>query len=43
MNQQIINTLYMIVGMGIIGIVVSVGVIGFIKMWNQINKIKNTK
>ena len=43
MNQQIINTLYMIVGIGVIGIVVSVGVIGFIKMWNQINKIKNTK
>ena len=36
--QTIINTLYMIVGIGIIGIVVSVGVIGFIKMWNQINQ-----
>ena len=43
MNQQIINTLYMIVGIGIIGIVVSVGVIGGIKMWKQINKIKDTK
>ena len=31
----------MIVGIGIIGIVVSVGVIGGIKMWKQINKIKN--
>jgi hypothetical protein len=37
MNQQIINTLYKV-----IGIVVSVGVIGFIKMWNEINK-PNTK
>ena len=43
MNQQIIDTLYKILGIGIIGIVVSVGVIGGIKMWNQINKIKNTK
>ena len=41
MNQQIINTLYMIVWIGIIGIVVSVGVIGFIKMWNQIRNIKD--
>jgi hypothetical protein len=41
MNQQIINTLYMIVGIGIIGIVVSVGVIGFIKMWNEIRDIKD--
>ena len=41
MNQQIINTLYMIVGIGIIGIVVSVGVIGGIKMWNQIRNIKD--
>jgi hypothetical protein len=42
MNQQIINTLYKVIGIGLIGIVVSVGVIGFIKMWNEINK-PNTK
>jgi hypothetical protein len=42
MNQQIINTLYKVIGIGLIGIVVSVGVIGFIKMWNEIHK-PNTK
>jgi hypothetical protein len=41
MNQQIINTLYKVIGIGIIGIVVSVGVIGFIKMWNEIRNIKD--
>jgi|LauGreDrversion4_2_1035121.scaffolds.fasta_scaffold529302_3 hypothetical protein len=35
MNQQIIDTLYKIVGIGLIGVVISVGVIGFIKMWKQ--------
>jgi hypothetical protein len=41
MNQQIINTLYKVIGIGIIGIVVSVGVIGFIKVWRDINKLKD--
>ena len=43
MNQQIIDTLYKILGIGLIGVVIVVGVIGGIKMWKQINKIKNTK
>jgi hypothetical protein len=41
MNQQIINTLYKVIGIGILGIVVSVGVIGFIKVWRDINKLKD--
>ena len=35
MNQYIIDTLYKVIGIGIIGIVVSVGVIGFVKIWKQ--------
>ena len=35
MNQQIIDTLYKILGIGLIGVVIVVGVIGFVKIWKQ--------
>jgi hypothetical protein len=39
--KGIIDTMYMIVGMGIILLTISVGMIGIIKVWRQINKIKD--
>ena len=41
--QTITNIAYMIVGMGIILLTISVGLIGFIKVWREINKIKDTE
>ena len=41
--QTIINTLYMIIGIGLMILTISVGLIGFIKVWRQINKIKDTE
>jgi hypothetical protein len=41
--QTIINIAYMIVGIGLMGMVVLVGMIGIIKVWRQINKIKDTE
>jgi hypothetical protein len=41
--KGIIDTLYAIVGMGIILLTISVGMIGIIKVWREINKIKDTE
>jgi hypothetical protein len=41
--QTIINIAYMIVGIGLMGMVVLVGIIGCIKVLRQINKIKDTE
>ena len=41
--QTIINIAYMIVGIGLMILTISVGLIGFIKVWRQINKIKDTE
>ncbi len=41
--KVIIDTMYMIGGMGIILLTISVGMIGIIKVWRQINKIKDTE
>ena len=41
--QTIINTLYMIVGIGLMILTISVGLIGFIKVWREINKLKDTE
>jgi hypothetical protein len=41
--KGIIDTIYAIVGMGIILLTISVGMIGIIKVWRQINKIKDTE
>ena len=41
MNQYIINTLYKIVGIGLMSIVVLVGIIGIVKVLKQINKQKD--
>ena len=41
--KGIIDTIYAIVGMGIILLTISVGLIGIIKVWRQINKIKDTE
>ena len=38
MNQQIINTLYKVLGIGIMICTIGVGVIGFVKMWKQTNQ-----
>ena len=43
MNQHIIDTMYKIVGIGIIGIVILVGIVGSIKMYKDINKIKDNQ
>jgi len=39
--KGIIDTIYAIVGMGIILLTISVGLIGIIKVWREINKIKD--
>lgn len=41
--KGIIDTIYTIVGMGIILLTISVGLIGIIKVWRQINRIKDTE
>ena len=41
--QTIINIGYMIIGIGLMILTISVGLIGFIKVWREINKIKDTK
>ena len=41
--QTITNIAYMIIGIGLMGMVVLVGMIGIIKVWRQINKIKDTE
>lgn len=43
MNQHIIDTMYKIVGIGLIGIVIGVGIVGSIKMYKDINKIKDNQ
>jgi hypothetical protein len=39
--NTITNTLYMIVGIGIMVLTISVGLIGFIKVWREISKMKD--
>ena len=39
----ITNIAYMIIGIGLMILTISVGLIGFIKVWRQINKIKDTE
>jgi len=41
--KALIDTIYAIVGMGIILLTISVGLIGIIKVWREINKIKDTE
>jgi len=41
--QTITNIAYMIIGIGLMILTISVGLIGFIKVWRQINKIKDTE
>jgi hypothetical protein len=41
--KGIIDTMYMIGGMGIILLTISVGMIGIIKVWREINKLKDTE
>ena len=41
--QTIINIAYMIVGIGLMILTISVGLIGFIKVWRDINKLKDTE
>lgn len=41
--RALIDILYMIVGIGLMGIVILVGIIGGIKLLQQINKIKDTE
>jgi hypothetical protein len=41
MNQQIIDTAYVVLGIGIIGIVVLIGIVGIVKILRETNKIKD--
>ena len=41
--ETIINIVYMIIGIGLMILTISVGLIGIIKVWRQINKIKDTE
>ena len=41
--RALIDIGYMIVGIGLMGIVILVGIIGGIKLLQQINKIKDTE
>ena len=41
--ETIINIGYMIIGIGLMILTISVGLIGFIKLWREINKIGDTK
>ena len=41
--QTIINIGYMIIGIGLMILTISGGLIGFIKVWREINKIGDTK
>lgn len=41
--NTITNTLYIIVGIGIMVLTISVGLIGFIKVWRDISKMKDTE
>ena len=41
--KALIDIGYMIVGIGLMGIVILVGIIGAVKLLQQINKIKDTK
>jgi hypothetical protein len=41
--KVIIDTAYMVIGVFIMLGTIGIGVIGFIKVWREINKIKDTK
>ena len=41
--ETIINIGYMIIGIGLMILTISVGLIGFIKVWRDINKTKDTE
>ena len=41
--QTLINIGYMIIGIGLMILTISVGLIGFIKVWRDINKLKDTE
>ena len=41
--KALIGIGYMIVGIGLMILTISVGLIGFIKVWREINKLKDTE
>jgi hypothetical protein len=41
--KALIDILYMIVGIGVMVLTISVGLIGFIKVWRDISKMKDTE
>jgi hypothetical protein len=41
--KALIDIGYMIIGIGLMILTISVGLIGFIKVWREINKIKDTE
>ena len=43
MNQQIINTIYKGIGIGVILIVTISTIVGIVKMWNQIRNIRDNE
>ena len=38
MNQQIIDTIYKVIGIGLMGLVIGIGIVGAIRMWKQTNQ-----
>jgi hypothetical protein len=43
MGQLITDIAYMVIGIGLMGMVVLVGIIGIVKVWRDTNKIKDTE
>jgi hypothetical protein len=41
--KALIDIGYMIIGIGLMILTISVGMIGIIKVWREINKIKDTE
>jgi hypothetical protein len=41
--KALIDMGYMIIGIGLMILTISVGLIGFIKVWRELNKTKDTK
>jgi hypothetical protein len=41
--KALIDIGYMIIGIGLMILTISVGLIGFIKVWRELNKTKDTK
>ena len=41
--NKIIDTLYIVLGIGVIGFLLLVGIVGVMRIWRDINKIKDNE